>query len=134
MESAGHAVPDGGTGKYPAPDPDSRSSSERESVSPSATTRTNGASRSTPNTPPTTATAAPATPAVPRIGPNRTFHKIAPEGTAWKKAADTGSVPRNATAAAPTASFAHQAARVRHPASTPSGGTPQFAMRKKVAP
>ena len=75
-----------------------------------------------PNAPPTTATAAPATPAVPRIGPNRTFHKIAPEGTAWKKAADSGSVPRNATVAAPTASFAHQAARVRQPPSPSSGG------------
>src|SRR5512135_3180453 len=124
MERAGHAMPDGGTGKHPAPDPDIRSSSNKAPVSPFAMIRTTGASESTPNTPPTTATAAPTTPAVPRIGPNRTFHRIAPEGTAWKKAADTGSVPRNATVAAPAASFTRQVARVRQPVPPSAGGVP----------
>src|SRR5512134_2693330 len=136
MEKAGHATPGGGTGKYPAPDPDIRSSTASAPVNPIATRRTSGASGSTPNAPPNTATAAPATPAVPRTGPNRTFQRIAPEGTAWKKAADTGSVPRKATAAARTASFAHHAQRVFHPPfpSFSSTGLPQFAMRKNVAP
>jgi len=44
VEKAGHATPGGGTGKYPAPDPDIRSSIASAPVNPIATRRTIGAS------------------------------------------------------------------------------------------